>query len=320
VTTLLIGSGLVGSQIARILVEGGERPVILDVSPQPESLADIVDLKQVRVVHGDVLNPLDLVRIIRESEITRVVHTAANPMLTLGAQQNPYSAIQLNILGTVNVLETARAHGLQRVVVASSGVLSSMMTGGEDEGDITKEEGLARPSTIYGATKQAGENLGLNYARWFGVDFVAVRFAAVAGPWRGRGGGGPSVMFRELVEDALSGKEVTIQPRAMEWVYSKDAARGTVLALKAGGLKSRVFNIGMGRAYGGQELIDAVKEAIPEARIRLAVEGEGKQAIMAEQPVVMDMGRSRRELGYTPQYDMPAAVRDYVKWYRGRKP
>ena len=87
---LIIGSGLVGSQIARILVEEGERPVILELAPQPEAVADIVDPKRIEIVQGDILNPLDIVRVIREAKITRIVHTAANPLLTLGAQRNPY--------------------------------------------------------------------------------------------------------------------------------------------------------------------------------------------------------------------------------------
>lgn len=316
---LIIGSGLVGSQIARILVEEGERPVLMDVSPQPEALADIVDPNRVTQAQGDVLNPLDLVRVIREHRISRIVHTAANPLLTLGAQRNPYSAIQTNIMGTVNVLEAARIHGIERVVVSSSGVLSYYLAGGEDKGDATKEEAFPRPTTFYSATKQAKESLGLNYARWFGLDFVAVRYAAVAGPWRGRGGGGPSNIFREMVEQSIRGEEATVPPRTMEWVYSRDAAAGTVLALKARGLTSRVFNIGMGRVYSAEQMIASLKKVIPGARVRTEVPG-GTEVSVLNMDLPMDLSRSRAELGYEPKYDMPASIRDYVEWYRARKP
>ena len=316
---LLIGSGLVGSQIARILVEEGERPVVMDVAPQPEALADMVDPKRIELHRGDILNPLDLVRVIREAKITRIIHTAAYELLTLGAQQNPYAAIQVNIMGTVNVLEAARVHGIERVVISSSGVLSYYLAGGEDKGDAAKEEAFPRPTTFYAATKQAKESLGLNYARWFGLDFVAVRYAAVAGPWRGRGGGGPSNIFREMVERSIRGEEATIPPRTMEWVYSKDAAAGTVLALKARDLRSRVFNLGMGRVYGPQEMIATVTQVIPGARVRTAPPGAAEVAVQ-NMDLPMDLTRSRVELGYDPRYDMAAAVRDYVEWYRARKP
>ncbi len=317
-TILIIGAGLVGSQIARILVEEGERPMVMDLAPQPESLADAVELKRITLGQGDILNPLDLVRVIREAGISRIVHTAANPLLTLGAQRNPYAAIQVNIMGTVNVLEAARVHALERVVVASSSVLSYYLTGGGDKGDATKEEAFPRPSTFYATTKQAIENLGLNYARWFGLDVIAVRFAAVVGPWRGRGGGGPSNIFRELVERSLRGEEAAVPPRTMEWVYSKDAAAGAVLALKARHLKSRVFNIGMGRVYGAHELIAAVKQVIPGARIHTETP-EGAEASVQDMERPMDLSRSKAELGYAPNYDLVGAARDYVEWYRTLK-
>ncbi|MDP3768557.1 MAG: NAD(P)-dependent oxidoreductase [Dehalococcoidia bacterium] len=316
---LIIGSGLVGSQIARILVDEGERPVILDVASQPEALADIVDVERLTMRRGDILNPLDVVRVIREDAITRVIHTAANPLLTLGAQRDPYGAIQVNIMGTVNVLEAARLHGLERVVVTSSNVLSYYLTGGEDNGDTSREEAFPRPATFYSATKQAVESLGLNYARWCNLDVVAVRFGAVAGPWRGRGGGGPSNIFRELVERSIRGEEATVPSSTMDWVYSKDAAAGAVLALKARGLTDRVFNISMGQVTGPDHIIAAVKAVIPGARIRIETQHATALSVRnMERPI--DLTRARKQLGYTPKYDLPNAVRDYVDWYRTRRP
>jgi len=316
-TVLVIGGGLIGSQIARLLVEAGERPVVMDAAPQRDALADIVDPDRITLVQGDVLEPLGLVRIMRTHGVRRVVHTAANPLLTLGAQENPHAAIQVNILGTCNVLEAARALDLGRVVVTSSNVLSHHVAGGADGGDLMREDPFPRPATFYAATKQAVESLGLNYARWCGVDFVAVRYGAAAGPWRGRGGGGPSNIFRAAVEGALRGEEASVPPGAMDWVYSKDAAAGTVLALNASGLASRVFNVAMGRLYTGDELAAAVREVIPGARIRVATP-PGTAVSVQPMAGAVDLSRARAELGYAPVYDMPAAVRDYVAWYRAR--
>jgi nucleoside-diphosphate-sugar epimerase len=314
-TILITGAGLVGSQIARLLIEDGERPVLFDLTPQHDALSDIVDTKRLTLVQGDLLNPLDLVRVIRESKITHIIHTAANPLLTTGAQRNPYPAIQINIMGTVNVLEAARAFGIERVVVTSSGVLSHYLVGGEDKGDPFKEEAYPRPSTFYSATKQAVENLGLSYARWLNVDFVAVRFAAVVGPWRGRGGGGgPSNIFRDLIEGSLGGKESVLPRRKMEWVYSKDAALGACLALRARGLKSRVFNIGSGQILTPEEVAATVTRVIPSARIRIEPLDPNAPKTDVDEP--LDLTRSHSELGYSPKYDLEASVRDYVSWYQ----
>jgi nucleoside-diphosphate-sugar epimerase len=312
VTVLIIGASLVGSQIARLLVAQGERPVLFDHAPQHDALADIVDLSKATLVRGDILNPFDLVRVIRDAGVDRIVHLAANPMLTKGAQADPYGAARLNLMGTLNVLEAARLHRLGRVVVASSSALTEFLAGGEDAGDATKEEAFPRPTTIYAVCKQAKENLGLVYARSFGVEFVALRFASVAGPWRGRGGGGPSVAFREMVDRALAGEEAAVPARALEWVYVKDAAAAAVLALGAPRLDSRVFNIGMGRVLLPQDLVAALRQALPGVKARIAEDATAGPTDADVRP--LDSRRARTELGFSPAYDMVAAIRDYVEW------
>ena len=87
-TTLVIGSGLIGSQVARILVERGERPVLLDYAAQPQAIGQIVDPAKVTVIAGDVLRPLSIVDALRTHDITEIVHTAANPLLTLGHRRS----------------------------------------------------------------------------------------------------------------------------------------------------------------------------------------------------------------------------------------
>ena len=90
--------------------------MFLDYAPQPEALGEIVDLAKVELVEGDVMRPFTLTHAILAHGVTEIIHTAANPNLTLGAQTDPSAAIQLNIMGTVNVLEAARIHRLGGVV------------------------------------------------------------------------------------------------------------------------------------------------------------------------------------------------------------
>ncbi|MGH7091234.1 MAG: NAD-dependent epimerase/dehydratase family protein [Stellaceae bacterium] len=317
-TTLVIGAGLVGSQVARLLVEDGAKPVLFDRAAQVDALAEIVDPARVALVSGDVLRPYTILDAIRAHGITEIVHTAANPLLTLGAQREPYAAIELNIMGTVNVLEAARVMKLGRVVVSSSNVLSHYLAGGEGKGDLAKEEALPRPVTFYAATKQAIENLGLNYARWCGVDFVAVRYGAVAGPWSGQGGGGPSNIFRDAVLKAMAGEEAVVPAGAMEWVYSKDAAAGTMLALNAGTLTQRVFNITMGKATPPEEFVRALREAVPGAKVRVA-DPPAAGASLMDMSYGSDLGEAQRSLGYAPQFDVAGAVKDMVAWYRSNR-
>ncbi|PZC44834.1 MAG: threonine 3-dehydrogenase [Chloroflexi bacterium] len=316
-TVLLIGSGVVGSQIANILVEQGTPPVILDYSPQPEALADNVDASKVTVVRGDIMNPFDLTRAMQNHEITSIIHTAAYPMLTVGAQANPYAAVQINVVGTLNVLEAARTFGIERVVIVSSGVLTGQMAGGGDDGDAAKEEAFPRPTTFYAATKQAAESLGVNYAKWCNIDLRAVRYAAIAGPWRGAGGGEPSNTFRSLVQQAVDTGAVNVPARSLEWVYSKDAAMGTVLALQSENLTDRIFNIGSGVMSDGEDMATAFTTAMPDVAVR--VQETTLPPELQPRTQALDLSRSRAQLGYDPQYDLAGAVADFAGWYRKQK-
>jgi nucleoside-diphosphate-sugar epimerase len=315
VTTLVIGSGLIGSQVARILVERGEKPVLMDHAAQPQAIGQIVDLSKVTMVSGDVLRPLSIIDVLRTHGITRIAHTAANPLLTLGAQKDPYAAINLNIMGTVNVLEAARVTGLKRVVVSSSSVLNHYLDGGEDGGNFGKEEAFPRPTTFYSATKQAVESLGLNYAKWCGIEFAGMRYGAVFGPWSGAGGGGPSNVIRDAMRNALAGKEATVPPGSMEWVYSKDAARGTVMALDAKDLGNRVFNITMGAMTTPSEFAAAIGAVVPGAKVKFEAPA-GTGVSLSNRDHHADLSRAKRHLGFEPQFKLQDAVKDLGEWMR----
>ncbi len=317
-TTLVIGAGLIGAQVGRILIERGETPVLLDRAAQPGPLAEILDLDRAILATGDILRPLTLVDAIRRHGVTRIVHTAANPMLTLGAQTDPAAAIELNVMGTVNVFETARACGIKRVVVSSSNVLNHFVAGGDGSNDPMRETAWPRPTTFYASTKQTIESLGLNYARWCGIEFAAMRYGAVFGPWSGAGGGGPSNIMREALRKALAGDEAAMPSGAMEWVYSKDAAMATVLALEAADLGPGVFNTTMGALSSPEDMAAALKEAVPGATVRIETPSAAAVS-MPDMQAVSDLSAARTYLGFEPQYGLVEGLRDLAGWLKGRE-
>lgn len=311
---LIIGGGLIGSQIARVLVASGRSPIVFDRSPQPAALGEIIDIAKLTVVQGDVLKPWDLAAVLRRGDIEGIIHTAAYPLLTAGAQTRPHDAIEVNIMGTTNVLEAAVAFGIPKVVVVSSAVLTVSMEGGADGGDLGREEAFPRPMTFYAATKQAVEGISLNYARWKGVDVRLVRYAAVAGPWNGQGGGAPTNIFRAMVESAILYGKTEVPNATIEWIYSKDAGRGTVLAYDAKIDKDRVFNLTLGGPTAPADLVKALKAVFPgvDATVNAGAGPVGAQSLSP----ALSMERSKKVLGYTPEYDMVAALRDYADWLR----
>lgn len=313
-SVLIVGVGLVGAQVARLLIERGERPVLLDVSPQQAAIASILDLSGVTIVRGSVLKPFDLWEAIQKHRPSAVVHMAANPMLTVGAQREPYQALELNIMGSLNVFEAARIAGIAKVVVASSSVLNHFMAGGEDGGDTLCEEALPRPTTFYAASKQAVESIAANYAKWHAIDITALRYGPVAGPWIGSGGGGPSAAFAFAVQNALAGRPVEAPPGAMEWVYSKDAARSVMLALDQKLSGFHAFNITGNAIYAPDDFHAAFRAVFPKAIAAKATSASSSAPVPEMR--ASNPARSAQLLAYRPEYDLVAAIEDYVSWLK----
>ena len=314
-TTLVIGSGLIGSQVARILVERGERPVLLDYAAQPQAIGQIVDPAKVTLIAGDVLRPLSIVDALRTHGITEIVHTAANPLLTLGAQKEPYAAINLNIMGTVNVLEAARVTGLKRVVVSSSSVLNHYLEGGSDDGEFGQEEAFPRPTTFYAATKQTVESLGLNYAKWCGIEFAGLRYGAVFGPWSGAGGGGPSNIVREAMRDALAGKEVD-RPSGSDGVGLLQG-RGPRYRHGARRQRSRRRGFQHNDGLGDDTKRDGRGNGSRSSRRQGEVRSPAGTAIaLSNRDSGADLSRAKRYLGYEPQFKLHDALQDLSHWMK----
>lgn len=308
------GTGLVGAYVVGMLLERGERPVVFDVAVNERLLKAVgVDVKRLTMVRGDILDLPGLISVLREHEISRIIHLAA--FLGEEVQRRPYSGVRLNFLGTVNILEAARLEGVSRVIFPSSG---TVFLGSLGEGLKKIDETIPlNPPSVYAATKASSEFIGRTYANRFGFEFVCVRY--VGGLY------GPSPValkatreqaIQEMIRAALKREAATITwPYGpTEILYGKDAAKGTVLAALKDNLKDRLFNIGCGELVGGEEIVDALKKHFPESKITLA-KGD-KPMPYPESRIPTDYSLARDQLGYEPDYTLEKALGDYAATLR----
>ena len=315
-SVMITGGGLVGSQIARLEQEAGRTPVIFEAAAHNAGLADFVDLDRAIVVRGDVTNPLDIVGAIQQHGVTRICHTAAFGNLTLGSNVWPLTSTLVNFMGSAYIFEAARVLGLERVVLSSSSTLYMSLVGGEDKAEYGFEEAHPRPNNVYAANKLAAEDLGRAYRNTFGVDVVAVRYAGVFGPWTHGGGGMATTRMEDWLRAAMAGQDVEVDLGGGDWIYSKDAGKGTHLACWAENLDDQLFNLSMGRAYTSQDIADAINAVVPGNHAKAAPSNAGAAVISgsAPRPGIMNIDRARKQLGYEPDFPMPEAIRDYRDW------
>ena len=304
------GSGLVGAYAVGMLLERGERPVVFDVAVNQRLLDAVgVDTDKVTVVRGDMADLPALISVLRDNDCDRIIHLAA--FLGEEVQRRPYSGVQLNFMGSVNVFEAARLEKVSRIIFPSSG---TVYMGSLGEGLTKLDESIPiNPPSIYAATKAACEFMGRAYAKRYGFEFICLRY--VGGLY------GPSPVAlkatREMAIQQMIRAAVKGEPARINWpygpteiLYGKDAAKGTVLAVLKDKFKDDLFHIGNGQTVGGDEIVDAVRKKFSQAKIEL-IKGSNPMPY-PESRLASDFSRSKEQLGYEPDYPIDKAVEDYA--------
>ena len=173
------------------------------------------------------------------------------------------------------------------------------------------------PSDLYGVTKVCSETLGAYYRRRYGVEFVALRYPSIYGPGK-LSRHGVLALYGKIIEDAMAGRDVAV-PRGGDQrndvVYVGDVARSVALALEAGGLTRWTFNVGTGRGVTLKDFGAVLGRMFPDVRIDIGPGLDFRDGYK-QSYCVFDIGRAREQLGYEPQYDLEAGVRDYVESVR----
>jgi len=295
------GTGFIASHVHRRLIEQGHQTVAFDSSPNTESLKIIAG--QISVVQGEVQDLAAVIDAIRTFSITHIIHMAS--LLTTTSQRRPYAAMNVNGLGTVNVLEASRLTGVVHVTFNSS----TAVYGNTEEGKPIDEDHPLTPNTLYGATKLLGEHYGLAYNSDHGLGFTALRFPSIYGPGQTQRG---FSSFKEIVEKPLLGLPAKVPvggDQEFDIVYVKDVA-DAIIATLARETPRKICNIsGDLAAYGYlRDLADAVRRNIPKAVIEIGPGFEPTEPVRGP----LDIRRARNELHYEPKYDLERGVRDYI--------
>ncbi len=310
-TLITGGTGLIGAEVARLLLEKGEQsPVLFDFNPSPDRIDDIAD--QVEVVSGDVGNFSHVLNAVKQARPSAIYHPGA--ILSLPSEADPASSFHVNALGTFNVLEAARLFEVPQVIFTSS-----IGTYGLDiQGDAISDYTLQRPVLFYGATKVFGENMGYYYRLKHGLDFRGVRFPSIVGP--GVRSPGVAQYIPWVIEECGKGNPYTIyvQPETRVPIrYIRDAARALVMLSDAprASIETAMYLLaGITPTPTAAELADVVRARILEAQIDFKPDMQIQRALDMLRP--LDDSNARREWDWKPSYNLEQTVDDFLRELR----
>ncbi len=305
------GMGVIGAEASRKFVREGHRPVILARHRDESLVRDILD--EVDIELGSILDAKRLAEVIRAHKITHVVHTAA--YISALSAAHPAESVEINVMGTVNVLEAACATNVERVVYTSAKGVYGPFRGeyGAPTYKLVTEDHPKDPKRIYDSAKLMGENATL-YWGTLGLDVVVLRFATTYGPGKTARHGKMGVTS-QIVENPANGLPFRIAQGGDEkddFIYNKDSALGIYLATVTEKLQSRVFNIGTGVGITLQDVAAVLRNHLPHAVIEI---GPGLNFIGSPYPMagVYDISRAQKELGYKPAFDLERGIADYLE-------
>ena len=305
------GSGLMGVEVVRLLLEKGEKPVVFSRNPATPKLADVAD--HVEGIAGDLGNFSQVLNAVKKTQPEVIYHMGG--MLSVPSDADPAGAIQANVLGTFHVLEAARLFEVPQVLFASSlGVY-----GAEIREDFIDDNTVQHPLLFYGATKAFAENMGRFFKRKYGVDFRGIRYPSVLGP--GIRTPGVAQYNPGVIEECAKGNPFTIWVRPdtrIPIMYFTESARAIVELGQAPVENIKTVNYvltGITPTPSAGDLADVVRAKIPGAQIEF-------QPDLELQPILDDIGRrvddtnAQQEWGWKPGYDLERSVDEFLNEMR----
>jgi UDP-glucuronate 4-epimerase len=315
-TYLVTGAaGFIGSHAAGTLLARGDRVVGLDnLNDYYDPARKRANVAEVRGAapdagayefdEGDIRDRALLDQLFGKHEFSAVVHLAAMAGVRISVE-NPWLYYDVNLTGTLNLLDATVRHGQPNFVLAST----SSAYGRTDVHPFVENDAADRPLAPYPASKRSAELLGHSYHHIFGVDFTALRFFTVYGP-RGR----PDMMAYKVLDSIFLGREVPLYNGGnmhRDWTFVSDIVQGVVAAADRR-LGYEVINIGRGEPVLLKDFVGWIEQLA------------GAKAHLVDEPMMAadvkytyaDISKARRLLDYDPKVSVRDGVERFWEWYK----
>ena len=311
-TVLVTGAaGFIGSTLTDALLRRGETVVAIDdfndyydPARKRANVSGFRSHPRAHLYEMDIRDAAGISGVFAEHRPRAVAHLGAygGVRYSIG-RARLYT--EVNLLGTVNLLEAARHQGVEVFVFAST----SSVYGNTTALPFVETDPCNLPLAPYPATKKAAELMGHTYHNLHGLNFTALRFFSVYGP-RGR----PDMMPFMATDRIVRGEEITLFDAGRlkrDWTYVDDVVSG-ILAALARPMGYQLINLGRGEPVLMSELVARIETlAGKKARLRTPPAPDSEPRV-----TFADIGLARRLLGYDPRTPVDAGLRQLWDWYR----
>lgn len=304
------GAGFIGSNLAKKLIERGDEVVLIDnfnnyYDPKLKRDRIKIFLKgcKFKLYKGDIRNQKLLAKIFKKEKLDKIVHLAAMAGVR-NSLVDPFLYEDVNMRGTINLLELAVKHRIKNFVFASS----SSVYGNNKKMPFSEADSVDTPISPYAATKKACELISHVYSHIYGLPVTALRYFTVYGPW-----GRPDMALFLFTDAIVKNKPIKVfnyGKMTRNFTYVDDIVSGTIKVLDRSA-KYEIMNIGGDKEDTLLKFIETIEKNVGK---------KARKKMMPIQPgdvpsTVADI-RKLRKLGWKPTTKIEKGIKNFVEWYR----
>jgi UDP-glucuronate 4-epimerase len=309
------GAGFIGSHLVDRLLDRDLEVICLDdfndfydPAIKRSNIAGHLASSKYRLVQSDIRDKQRLVQVFREYSVTKIIHLAARAGVRQSLEE-PFLYEDVNIKGTMNLLELARLHRVGHFIFASS----SSVYGANSKVPFCEGDRIDRTVSPYAATKYSGELMCYTYHHLYGVPTTCLRFFTVYGP-RQR----PEMAIYKFTQAIYAGKPIPFfgnGSTARDYTYIDDIING-VLAAMDHPFPFEVFNLGESTTVTLGQLVDQLERI------------SGRTAVLKKMPMqpgdveitYADVSKARQLLGYNPSVSISEGLAKFIEWFEEKEP
>lgn len=302
------GAGFIGCNLARYILGQGHEVVVLDnfATGKRENLAEILD--RITLVEGDIRDRQAIDRAI--VGCAAIFHEAALGSVPRSVK-DPVTSHDVNVNGTINILESARAHGLKRIVFAAS----SSVYGNQKESP--KHEGMVpMPISPYAASKLACETYMRAYAAAYGLETVCLRYFNVFGPYQDPCGAYAAAIPR-FVSQMLKGQSPVVYgdgEQSRDFCFIQNVCNANWLAAHAPAhvCNGQAMNIACNRRTSLNQILEQLRQLL-KVGVQPVYEQERPGDVKHS---LADVSKAKVTIGYEPRVYFEEGLARAIDWYK----
>ena len=296
------GAGFIGSMLCKLLVERGDDVVVIDsLRNGRRELVDSLGAR-VRLLEADIRDHETVRQIMKDVRPQGVCHLAAIHFIPY-CNQYPLEALDINVQGTLSVLEACKAASPEMVVLASTAAVYGICS------EPCRETDIPGPLDIYGVSKHACEQLGRLYSSDTEACCIAARIFNAVGPNETN-----LHLVPQLINQLIRGERTValgnLEPRR-DYIHTSDLARGLMCALDHRQNGYDVFNIGTGKEHSVTDIVEACENILGE---HITIKQSPQLTRKVERMhLCANIDKTRRAMGWEPRIRIDAALRELLE-------